>query len=66
MSRITVVIGKRREYVRCSDGIRKWYKAILEENHTEIRVSRKRIERADEAAYYGFKVVARLKRLRGK
>jgi len=66
MSRITVVLGRRREYVRCSDGIRKWYKAVLEENHIEIRVSRRRLERADEAAYYGQKVVARLKRIRGK
>jgi hypothetical protein len=66
MSRITVVLGRRREYVRCSDGIRKWYKAVLEENHTEIRVSRRRLERADEAAYYGQEVVARLKRRWGK
>jgi hypothetical protein len=66
MSRITVVLGRRREYVRCSDGIRKWYKAVLEENHTEIRVSRRRLERADEAAYYGKEIVARLMRMRGK
>ena len=66
MSRITVVLGRRREYVRCSDGIRKWYKAVLEESQDMIRMSRLRLERADEAAYYGQKVVARLKRIRGK
>jgi hypothetical protein len=66
MSRITVVLGKRREYVRCSDGIRHWYKAVLEENHDMIRMSRLRLERAGDAAYYGQEVVARLKRMRGK
>lgn len=66
MGRITVVLGKRREYVRCSDGIRHWYKGVLNENYSEIRVSRKRLERAAEAAYYGFKVVARIKRMKGK
>jgi hypothetical protein len=53
-----------RNYVRYSNGVRKHYRAILDENFYKLRVSHKWFEKASEAESYRAAVLARLERLR--
>ena len=51
-------------YVRYSNGIRRHYRAILEENFYKLRVSRKWFGKASEAESYRMAVLTRLEQLR--
>jgi hypothetical protein len=54
-------------YVRYSDGIRKWYRAVLENPaFGRIRVSRRKFKRARDAAAYRERVLGRNQRLWGE
>jgi hypothetical protein len=53
-------------YVKYMDGIRKFYRAVLDMSHirSRIRVSRRRFVRASEAQEYKVRVLVRLASLR--
>jgi hypothetical protein len=50
-------------FVRCWDGLRKWYQPVLEITNGKVRMSRKRFTRARDAAACGQAVLAGLGRL---
>jgi hypothetical protein len=54
----------RRKSVRFDNGLRKWYRAVLDQNHRHLRTSRKIFKRARDAEAYQQQVLGRLERLR--
>lgn len=61
-------IRTHKRYVRYTDGIHKWYRAVLDCDplRHELRVSRRKFTRAAVAENYGIRVSMRLERLRKK
>lgn len=55
----------RRNVIRYDNGYRKWYRAIIDQNHYQLRASRRVFERSNDANVYHFRFVARLRALRG-
>lgn len=51
-------------FVRCQDGSRKYYRAILDIYGGMVRMSRKRFGRARDAAEYSRRTISRLMQLR--
>ena len=54
----------RRNCIRYDNGLRKWYRAILDQDDTVLRDSRKSFDKARDAEAYQQQVLGRLARLR--
>ena len=55
----------RRNAIRYDNGLRKWYRAIIDQNFHRLRPSRRVFKRASEANEYHDRFMARLRSLRG-
>ena len=64
MKKAIVSKWMHNDYVRESDGIRKWYRTVLERGHNTLRVSRRAFKQAKYARAYKYRLLNRLIRLR--
>ena len=62
---MAVASSLRNGYVRYTDYVHTWYRAVLEIDGYRVRTSKRVFERARKARGYGQAVIVRLERMRG-